>query len=140
MQELTSFQQISLFKLVEFQGSQNREIVFRTFFSTSCQVVDNGILDKVIVEMPRETLELWSACGYIQLSHALSENFNGSTSERATFILRKEALDYVTFMKKPKFSSIFINFWRKLIDDIPSLIWGTLGGALAVIITKILGF
>jgi len=61
-----------------------------------------------------------------------------------TFVLKKEALDYEIFMHKPKLIRDIIQLWQGLIEDVPSLVWGIVGGVgsavITIIVLKWLGF
>ncbi len=54
-----------------------------------------------------------------------------------TFILQQEALDYESFMKNPKLIRNLIGLWRRLVDDMPSLVWGFIGGSFSGIATAL---
>ncbi len=143
MFELTEYQQIPLFKLVEFQKKLNAEVIFSISGSCSCQIqeFESSFSDNPITlfEIPKEILEIWDSNNFIHISNR-SIGFSNYQYNKTTFILRKEAFNYSKFMKHHSIIRFFIQLWNKLIDDMPSLIWGAIGGALAVIITKILGY
>lgn len=94
--------------------------------------------EAAFVQVPKEVFEVWVENKYI----AVSERGIGSgpiASSIPTFVLRQEALDYESFMRKPRFIRNIIRLWEKLVEDVPSLIWGIIGGTITVIILKLLG-
>jgi len=139
MIELTEGQRKPLFELVKFQKTQKRDFVFAIRAGWDYEVrtwekhTDEG---EPIMRVPMEFFELWSKNNYIEYSQ---RGVGGGpfASQISTFILRQEVIDYESFMRKPAVIRSLIKLWKALVDDIPSLVWGIVGGVVSAIITVI---
>ena len=139
MEELTTGQRMPLFKLVRYQQESNHEIVFSVGQGWDIEIKSwdkRTTEEPPIIKMPKEIFELWKECGYI----AFSERGLGGGSfaySVPTFVLKQEALDYESFMRKPGVIRSIIKLWQGLIEDVPSLVWGIVGGVGSAVITII---
>jgi hypothetical protein len=138
MKELTEYQNKELFELVNFQLSEGSAIEF-LWNGLNGTIFDSVRSNKVIgLKIPKTLIMLWNDAGYITMNNEDVNPDVGFQHTISKFILNKEAFDYASFMKKPKFVRRWIKLWEKLIDDIPSLIWGFLGGTASSIVVYLL--
>lgn len=86
----------------------------------------------IICTMKIEDLNLLDQFGYIMI-HKNTSTFAGLTTYYFSFILNKKAYDFANFIRKPKPIRKLINFFEKLFDELPSLIWGIIGGVTSYI-------
>ncbi len=141
MAELTTGQREPLFQLVRCQRELKQEIVFAVGQGWDLEIRlwdKRAIEEKPIARVPKEIIDLWRESGYI----ALSERGVGGGSfayDTTTFLLKQEALDYESFMRKPRVIRGIVKLWRSLVKDVPSLVWGIVGGLVTVIVLNWLG-
>jgi hypothetical protein len=88
----------------------------------------------VVVTVPPLTILAWDAAKYV----TVTEPPPPRSAPSLTFILNQEAFDYRDFMRLPGPIRSVQKLWWKLTDDVPSLIWGVVGGTLVFIIEKLL--
>lgn len=138
MEKLTIGQREPLFQLVRYQKKSKTEMIFAVMNGWEIVPWDERTSEAVIVRVPQEAFEIWGESRYI----AVSERGIGGgpiASSILTFVLRQEALDYESFMHKPRLIRNTIRLWEKMVEDVPSLIWGIVIGIMTVIILKWLG-
>lgn len=133
MKELTRGQREPLFQLVRYQLSSKNENVFAVTGGWDSEIRLWRAQD-ILARIPRETLEVWGGNDYVTISERMIGGGN-SASGVTTFVLRQEAMDYESFMRKPQLIRVIIILWNKLFEDIPSLVWGVIGGSASSIIT-----
>lgn len=137
MEDLTVGQHEPLFQLVRHQQECKQEIVFALGQGWEVEVQSwdkRTTNDEPIVRVPREIFELWREYNYV----TTSERGVGGGSlgyEVSTFMLNKKALDYESFMRKPRIIRGMIKLWQGLVEDVPSLVWGIIGGVVSAVIT-----
>lgn len=137
--ELTEWQRESLFRLVEYQAAADHEVVFASDYRNRLELreefPDTGYLGNTaeIAGTPAESLVAWADAKYI----ALLEIPN-SPNSLVRLTLRKEAFDYRDFMHRPAPVRFLLRAWWKLTGDWPTFIYAVFGGALVVLIEKIL--
>lgn len=143
IKELTPGQRGPLFELVKYQEKSHREVVFHGSFGWEMNVSSwskwrESDDEEIIVTVPRETLGIWAENNYVFIS--TRQVGAGPMGYDATaFVLQQDALNYEGFMRKPHVVRVLITLWDKLIDDIPSLVWGILGGTASALILYWLG-
>lgn len=138
MEELTSGQREPLFQLVRHQQKSKTEVIFAVSGGWDLEITPWSERTSKITHIPKETLEVWTESNYITASE---REIGGGplASSILTFALRQEALEYENFMRKPRLIRGIVRLWGKLAEDIPSLVWGVVGGTMTVIILKLLG-
>jgi hypothetical protein len=139
MEELTAGQRAPLFQLVRYQRESKQEIVFATGQGWDIEIRAWDKLtteEKPIAIVPREILTLWGEHDYIAFSE---RGLGGGPLAYGvpTFVLKQEALDYESFMRKPGVIRGILKMWQGLVEDIPSLVWGIVGGVVGGTVTAI---
>jgi len=141
MVELTPGQREFLFQLVRYQQKSQLEIVFAMRGGWDAEVLawdaflEGGQQPLIIIH--REVVDVWAQSGLI---HVSKRALGGGpfAYDVATFVLRKEALDYDEWMRKPAIVRGLITTWRRLVEDVPSLVWGVFGGVIGSIATALI--
>ncbi len=139
MEELTTSQRETLFELVGYQRTSKQDIVFSAGEGWDIEIRPwdkRTTEEKPIVCIPKEVLDLWKESGYV----AFSERGVGGgplAYNISTFILKQEALDYESLMRKPGVVRAVVKVWRGLVEDVPSLVWGIVGGVASATVTVI---
>jgi len=140
MQELTKAQREPLFELVRFQQDLKQEPVFHVSGGGEVRIFPNRYCrpEQAIVEIPREIVEMWADAEYVSLSQ---RTMGGSVLSYTptTFILRQEAIAYADWMSKPGAVRAVFSLWDKLVEDVPSLVWGLIGGVGSSVVLHWLG-
>jgi hypothetical protein len=136
MIELTPGQRQPLFELVSYQQKSGREQVFAVRSGWEAEIVAwDGLSEQApIVTVPRELAELWSQKDLVHLS---TRSLGGGpfAYDVQSIVLREEALKYESWMRQPPIVRSLVTLWRSLVEDVPSLVWGIVGGVVGSIAT-----
>jgi hypothetical protein len=132
--ELTENQRKPLFVLVNYQKNVNREVRFLVdLYRPIFHIIDAGVPRGIVIqEIPIEYLKIWVDNEFLTVSPGPFTT--GEISDLMTFVLRKEAFDYESFMRKSKFQRLMIKLGEKLFDDISSLVWPIIVSIITTII------
>jgi hypothetical protein len=135
MRELTLGQREPLFQLVRYQEKYKKEIVFGVS-GGEIFAWEHRRQEDALPQVPNKVVGIWADNGYVHTSRRTVAG-GPFTRDYDTFVLGQEALDYENWMGKPATIRSLITFWRKLVEDVPSLIWGVLGGVAGSILTTL---